>query len=317
MYQEVLPLRRASRELVRELGFLSQSWDPVKITHSQTHALIELEARGAMTQADLAAALRLDKSRASRVVAELVASRCVRADPGKDDARTRIVTLTAAGRAKVREVHAAANGRVEAALALLDESGRRTILRGMELYAQALERSRRRAAYALRPIKKSDCAAVARLIRKVMPEFGASGPGFAIVDPEVDDMFSAYSADGRRAAYFVLAGVEAGAIVGAGGFAPLAGGDAKTCELRKMYFLPEVRGLGFGRDLLARCIEDATRAGFSRMYLETLSAMKDARALYEKNGFEKLGAPLGHTGHFGCNAYYAKSLAVSRKPRKP
>jgi putative acetyltransferase len=36
--------------------------------------------------------------------------------------------------------------------------------------------------------------------------------------------------------------------------------------------------------------------------------MKQARALYAKNGFEPLNQPLGNTGHFGCNAWYLKTL---------
>ena len=43
---------------------------------------------------------------------------------------------------------------------------------------------------------------MAQVIRTVMPEFGASGPGFAINDPEVDHLSVAYSAP--RAAFFVL-----------------------------------------------------------------------------------------------------------------
>jgi putative acetyltransferase len=139
-----------------------------------------------------------------------------------------------------------------------------------------------------------------------MPEFGASGPGFAIVDPEVDDMHGAYR--GARAAYFVIFRRSDGEIVGGGGIAELAGGDPDTCELRKMYFLPELRGLGFGQKLMDLCLAEARRAGFQRCYLETLERMTRARALYEKNGFRPLGCALGRTGHFGCDAYYLKEL---------
>jgi putative acetyltransferase len=159
--------------------------------------------------------------------------------------------------------------------------------------------------YAIRPIRPDDRDAVARLIRVVMPEFGAEGPGFAILDPEVDDMVGAYR--GPRAAYFVVARDD-GAIAGGGGFAPLAGGDAGTCELRKMYFLPELRGLGLGRELLERCLEGARGAGFRTMYLETLANMTRARALYERSGFRRLDAPMGATGHFGCDTFYARDL---------
>jgi putative acetyltransferase len=160
------------------------------------------------------------------------------------------------------------------------------------------------------------------VIRAVMPELGAHGPGFAMHDPEVDDMFGAYQ--GKRAAYWVVTRSRdrrqdgpGRVVVGGGGFAPLAGGDERTCELRKMYFLPELRGLGIGRELLTRCIEGARRAGYARMYLETLDSMTRAKALYERNGFLRLARPLGNTGHFGCDAFYARDLRRSPKSGRP
>ena len=33
-----------------------------------------------------------------------------------------------------------------------------------------------------------------------------------------------------------------------------------------------------------------------------------AMRLYERFGFEKLGGPLGNTGHFSCDRYYARDL---------
>jgi putative acetyltransferase len=157
----------------------------------------------------------------------------------------------------------------------------------------------------LRTIEPRDNAAVAAIIRTVMPEFGAKGPGFAINDPEVDSMYEAYSRSG--AAYFVLEN-EAALVVGGGGVAPLEAGDEGVCELRKMYFLPEARGGGFGKRVLELCIERARELGYKRMYLETLSGMDAAVHLYERFGFAKLCAPLGNTGHFSCDRYYARDL---------
>ena len=156
----------------------------------------------------------------------------------------------------------------------------------------------------IRPIVPLDDPAVARLIRTVMPEFGAKGPGFAINDPEVDHMHEAYS--GPRARYWVIDAL--GRVVGGGGFAPLVGGDADTCELRKMYFLSEARGMGLGKTLLELCISEAKRVGFARMYLETLENMLAARRLYEAFGFRPLPKPKGATGHFGCDAWYERAL---------
>ena len=158
--------------------------------------------------------------------------------------------------------------------------------------------------FAIRPITPADDAAVAGIIRAVMPEFGASGPGFAIHDTEVAGMCAAYDRPG--AAYFVVA-VD-GQVLGGGGVAPLDGGPDGVCELRKMYFLPALRGLGAGSALMARCLDTARRLGHRQCYLETLRGMDAAQKLYERTGFRRLDGPMGATGHFGCNRFYLLDL---------
>jgi putative acetyltransferase len=158
--------------------------------------------------------------------------------------------------------------------------------------------------YVIRAIEPRDDAQVAAIIRTVMPEFGATGSGFAINDPEVDWMSRAYSA--ARSAYFVVE--HEGQVVGGGGVAALTGGDGDTCELRKMYFLPQGRGIGAGAAMMARCLDAARAFGFTQCYLETLSGMDAAMRLYERTGFQRIDAPLGATGHGGCNAFYLLPL---------
>jgi len=157
---------------------------------------------------------------------------------------------------------------------------------------------------AIRRITKEDDKAIANIIRTVMPEFGASGQGFAIHDNEVDNMFEAYSQP--RCAYFVCA-IE-GMVVGGAGIAPLAGGDVNTCELKKMYFLPAGRGKGFGKQVLLQCLKAAKEDGFTYCYLETFNTMKDAINLYEKTGFKQIPGALGNTGHFACDTFYGIEL---------
>jgi putative acetyltransferase len=158
--------------------------------------------------------------------------------------------------------------------------------------------------FLIRPIEPRDDAAVAAIIRAVMPEFGAGGAGFAIHDAEVDAMFAAYAKP--RSAYFV---VELdGKVVGGGGMAPLENGEADVCELRKMYFLPQARGLGAGSAMITRCLDSAGEFGFRRCYLETLTGMDAAQALYRKHGFTTLCAPMGNTGHHGCDRWFIRAL---------
>ncbi|WP_049622133.1 GNAT family N-acetyltransferase [Frateuria defendens] len=158
--------------------------------------------------------------------------------------------------------------------------------------------------YLIRPIEPRDDEAVAAIIRAVMPEFGADGPGFALHDPEVDGMSAAYAQP--RRAYFVVE--REGAVIGGAGVAPLDGGEADVCELRKMYFLPQARGLGAGAAMMQRCLDAARGFGFRRCYLETLTGMDAAQALYRRSGFTTLCEPMGGTGHHGCDRWFIREL---------
>jgi putative acetyltransferase len=158
--------------------------------------------------------------------------------------------------------------------------------------------------FLIRPIEPSDNTPMAAIIRAVMPEFGADGPGFAIHDAEVDTMYESYAQP--HCSYFVVE--RDGAVIGGGGVAPLEGGEADVCELRKMYFLPEARGIGAGRAMMQRCLDAARAHGFKRCYLETLTGMDAAQALYKRSGFTALCSAMGGTGHHGCDRYFIREL---------
>ena len=75
-----------------------------------------------------------------------------------------------------------------------------------------------------------------------------------------------------------------------------------------MYFLGEGRGHGRGRRMLQHCIDIARKFGYRRCYLETLTGMDAAQHLYVTAGFKALCGPLGATGHFACDRYFALDL---------
>jgi putative acetyltransferase len=257
-----------------------------------------------LTAAELCGLLNLDKSTMSRIITQLIEEKLVSGSSKGGDRRSKPLALTEAGRRKLKRIHAYAEEQVIGALDLLTPKEREAVALGLNLYAKALGRWRAQQEFRIRPIEPRDNPEVARLIRRVMPEFGANGPGFAIQDPEVDDMAHAYRQP--RAAYCVLLHGER--IVGGAGFAMLAGASGDICELRKMYFLPEARGVGMGRKLLLHILEAARTAGYATCYLETLTSMTQAQRLYAACGFKRMRQPMGNTGHFGCDRWYTKSL---------
>lgn len=142
---------------------------------------------------------------------------------------------------------------------------------------------------------------MANIIRTVMTEFGASGPGFAIHDAEVDAMAEAYARP--RHAYFVIE--RNGVVCGGAGIAPLVD---DICELRKMYFLPALRGLGAGGAAIEHCMNAARALGYAQCYLETLTGMDAAQHLYARHGFKNIPAAIGSTGHFSCDRFFLRDL---------
>ncbi|WP_329119564.1 GNAT family N-acetyltransferase [Streptomyces sp. NBC_01353] len=84
-------------------------------------------------------------------------------------------------------------------------------------------------------------------------------------------------------------------------------GDA---ELKRMYVVPEARGLGLARRILAALEEDARAAGRTRMVLETGTAQPEAIALYASSGYE-LCAKFGHYRGYKSSRCFAKPLVAS------
>lgn len=302
---QIRDLRHSSRRLVRALGVMDNQVEGLCCTPPQCHALIELSAHGQLSTGELAELLEVDKSTASRTLRPLLQQGLLSAEADPLDQRIKPLRLTDAGREQVRAIHTMADEQVRQALCLLSDDERGLVLSGISLYERALHKAKALAGVVVRPIEPLDDPAMAHIIRTVMTEFDAVGCGTSIHDNEVDAMSAAYT--GEQQAYFVAE--RDGQVIGGGGIAPLQGSDSPdVCELRKMHALPSARGLGIGRQLLERCLGAAREAGFGVCYLETMQHMHQARALYEKLGFELIDHPMGNTGHSACDGWYALNL---------
>ncbi len=151
----------------------------------------------------------------------------------------------------------------------------------------------------IRPVQPSDNEILASIIRNTLVEFNANHPGTVFFDASTDHLNLIF--EKSESAYFV-AEID-GKIVGGGGIYPTEGLPADTCELVKMYLLPEARGLGLGRSIIEKCLQTARDFGFRKIYLETMPELKLALKVYEKFGFTYLCAPMGNSGHFGCDLH--------------
>jgi len=107
--------------------------------------------------------------------------------------------------------------------------------------------------------------------------------------------------DGRGA---FLVAASGGRLVGCGAVRRIA---ERTGEIKRMYVVPEARGLGAGRAILAALEGEARALGLTRLVLETGVRQTEALALYERAGFSRT-APFGEYVGSPLSVCMAKAL---------
>mgnify|MGYP000406846601 CR=1 FL=1 len=153
-------------------------------------------------------------------------------------------------------------------------------------------------------IKPEHDSRICEIIKQVGAEFGAVGEGYGPSDSEVFAMSQHYK-DELSSQYLIA--VADNSVIGGCGIAPF-NVSKQVCELRKLFLLPENRGLGVGKKLAEACLTYAKNKGFKSCYLDTLTGMTSAIKLYETLGFEHLDKPLEGTIHNGCDVWMLKPL---------
>ena len=156
----------------------------------------------------------------------------------------------------------------------------------------------------LRTIQKEDNVQLAQIIRDTLTEFKANKPGTVYYDETTDQLFELFQKPGSIY-YVALMDDE---IVGGGGIYPSDGLPNGTCELVKMYLLPEARGIGLGKRIIEECLAFAKENSYTQVYIESMPELENALKVYEKFGFKYISAPLGNTGHHGCEKWMLRSL---------
>ena len=145
---------------------------------------------------------------------------------------------------------------------------------------------------------------LARIIRSCLEEFNAAKPGTVYYDSSTDHLSSLFSKTGSD--YFIAE--VGGTIVGGAGFYPTEGLSPDTCELVKLYLIPQVRNMGLGKALMRHCEAAAKAAGYKNIYLETMPELHAAVPLYLRMGYVSLPEQLGNSGHSGCSIWMITSL---------
>jgi ribosomal protein S18 acetylase RimI-like enzyme len=135
-----------------------------------------------------------------------------------------------------------------------------------------------------RGLAEADRAAIVALLREYEAGLGVS-LCFQDFEAEVAGLPGAYAPPGGQ---MLLARAASGGLAGLVALRPVSDAPG-SCEMKRLYVRPAVRGSGLGRELAIAAMEEARRLGYRRMYLDTLPAMRQAQALYRSLGFRQSG----------------------------
>jgi putative acetyltransferase len=135
--------------------------------------------------------------------------------------------------------------------------------------------------------------------------------GVALRDAQQTEIRARYGGDtepgvkpsaGDISVFLIAYDAATSSALGCGGLRDL--GD-NTVEVKRMYVLPEHRGRGIGRRVLAALESHALAQGVTRIRLETGQLQPDAVRLYEAAGYRQIP-------NFGAYAESATSLCFER-----
>ena len=147
----------------------------------------------------------------------------------------------------------------------------------------------------IRAATNRDVEGVRRLVFAALVEHGLQ-PDPEVTDADLADIEENYLKPGGI--FEVIEDAE-GNLVGTVGLYLM---NDETCELRKMYFAPQVRGRGLGLHILERVVNAARERGFKKMTLETSSRLEKAIRLYTRFGFKPYEAK--HRSRRSDRAYF-------------
>jgi DNA-binding MarR family transcriptional regulator/GNAT superfamily N-acetyltransferase len=279
-------VRVASRQLVRELGFMNESLAGTDLPPSAVHALIEIGARDRTTAQELGKTLRLEKSSVSRMLRKLVLSGDVREEADVADGRYKTLALSPSGQARVGAIHDFARTQVAGALGRLAPEQRAIVSEGLGLYAQSLavKADDSEAGPPIRIVTGYRPGLIGR-ITEMHALYYARLSGFGQpFESGVAGGLAAFSERLDRSCNAIWTAMRGDEVVGS---VAIDGEDIGPgiAHLRWFIVADHIRGSGMGRQLLSAALDFVDDGPFVTTHLWTFDGLVAARHLYEAHGF--------------------------------
>ncbi|HEY7241104.1 MAG TPA: helix-turn-helix domain-containing GNAT family N-acetyltransferase [Burkholderiales bacterium] len=272
-------VRSFNRFYTRCIGALRSDFAGSPYPLPEARLIYELGRRRRCTATELRAELELDAGYLSRMLGALGRRGLVRAERSREDARARLLTLTARGRAAFALLDRRSRDEVSAMLRELAAPDRERLVGAMQT-VQSLLDHRKESEVLLRAHRPGDLGWVVQAHGELYAREYRWGERFeALVAGIVAEFVARFDARRSRCWIAELDGERVGSVF----VVP----ESKTvAKLRLLLVDPRARGRGLGRRLVVEAIDFARARGYRRLALWTQSNLAAARAIYRGCGFE-------------------------------
>lgn len=281
-------IRISSRLMVRELGFMNHTLAATDYSPSVVHTLLEMEAQGSLTAAQLVQILGLEKSSVSRMLAKLIKAGELEESASPEDARIKQLSLSPQGRETVRRINAYGNERVISALQKMDASQQRVVSQGLSVYASALKACRDDTELheknAVTIVAGYQPGMIGRITEMHGSYYAREHHFGSFFEAKVAAGLADFSGRLDNANNQIWLAMQNGRIVGS---VAIDGEDLGNNEAHLRWFILDdgCRGGGVGRKLIAEAMKFCDERQFSAVQLWTFNKLTAARRLYESFGF--------------------------------
>ncbi len=291
-------VRKASRDLVRELGFMGRTIAGTNLSASAVHAIIEIGTGALPTAKVIADSLRLEKSTVSRLIKSLVARQLVSEVRSEADSRIKFLYLTKKGGWVLKEITQFGEDQVAGAINSLNFKSRETILAGLRSYAQALKSTRTHCNQDLADrqqgpkqmqmnlqINTGYIPGIIGRIASMHAQYYSRETGFGeIFESKVAGGMAEFIPRLDQASNQIWSAGDKGQVLAAIAIDGECIGN-NIGQLRWFIVDDELRGMGIGRRLISKAVKFCDQLGFDETHLWTLKGLDAARKLYEDHGF--------------------------------
>jgi DNA-binding MarR family transcriptional regulator/N-acetylglutamate synthase-like GNAT family acetyltransferase len=300
----VSEIRGFNRFYTRILGLLRPKLAGSAFGLTEARVLFELAHADQMEVAELRRVLDLDAGYLSRILSRFISDGLVEREPSAADARRQLVRLTDAGQLAFTETDTLQADAIDRLVEPLDEIQRNELVTAMGRIRRMLDGGHRAGGLVLRPPEPGDLGwVVERHGARYAAEHGWDATFEALVAHVVADFGE--RVDSRRQAAWIaeLEGERVGCIFCTASDAP------DTAQLRLLLVEPQSRGAGVGTRLVDECLRFARRSGYRRIMLWTTDVQREARRIYQRQGFRlDTREPQTRFGHELVGEYWSREL---------